>query len=461
MRALPVAAALLSLPLALAAQSKRETAAATALAAAMELVEKGQFAAARAAYRQVVVRFPGTGAAIVAEQRTQPNGFLGWACLVENGPSRNRVDVVVMGDGYTLEQQNSFADFAKSVPDVFRNHKVLGEYFAYHNFARAHAVSREAGMDGFGREYDTALGGHLVETIQGHVAVDGRRVRAALDELPEHDGLAVVFVKRGTHGTGGGGIAVLGGRDDDTLVHEWGHAFGGLGDEYDGSTGPRGAVGRCANVSDSDDPAKVPWRHFLDADVPGVGVYRGADGRLDGAWKPSNLSAMSGGVIFCPVCREQLVLRIYSLVDPIDACEPAPHPARTAAAPRPLEPDRTGHYAFRVEIMVPATHGLDVRWWVLPQNEAPDAAAEEPRRDRRQRGPLPAIAASPKATANDSRTRAHTFRWKPPSGAHGRFRVVCRVRDQAKPAGQQVPWVLSDPAGVLESERGWWIEVGR
>ena len=33
---------------------------------------------------------------------------------------------------------------------------------------------------------------------------------------------------------------------------------------------------------------------------------------------------MAGGVTFCPVCREEIVRRIYRYVDSIDGCQPAP-----------------------------------------------------------------------------------------------------------------------------------------
>ena len=70
------------------------------------------------------------------------------------------------------------------------------------------------------------------------------RVRAMLDEWGEHDSLAIVFVKQGVLGTGGGGFATIGGRNAKTTIHEWGHAFAGLGDEYATKTHERGGVSR-------------------------------------------------------------------------------------------------------------------------------------------------------------------------------------------------------------------------
>jgi hypothetical protein len=41
----------------------------------------------------------------------------------------------------------------------------------------------------------------------------------------------------------------------------------------------------------------------------------------------------------------------------------------------------------------------------------------------------------------------------------GLYRVVCRARDTTEIRGEKTPWVLRDEAGVLESERGWWVQV--
>jgi len=45
-----------------------------------------------------------------------------------------------------------------------------------------------------------------------------------------------------------------------TVVHEWGHAFGGLSDEYSDYTHRRGTVRDGINVAGTEDPKKVPFR---------------------------------------------------------------------------------------------------------------------------------------------------------------------------------------------------------
>lgn len=413
-------------------------------------VADAKYGSARSLYQQIAKRYPETAWGKMAALRTQPTAYLGWGDLQRNGESNNRVDVVVMGDGYGFDDQNEFDDVAKSVVDVFRNHKLLGEYFTYHNFVRVNLTSKDQGVTGYGRTKETALGGYVTGTVQGMVAVDADKANSMLGQLPQQDGYAIAIVKAGSMGTGQGGIAAIGGRADDTLVHEWGHAFGGLSDEYSTFTGHRGSPRNTINVSVSEDEKAAPWRHFIEAGVPGVGTYRGADGRIKGAWKPtSGGCTMENGVQFCPVCREAMVLQIHRRVDPIEHHAPATC-KKDAAMPG-------DEFKFTVTVMQPKTHAVKVRWHVLPEKDAIEPTTDERLPDRSRRGPMRKVADAGEATVGVGGT--HTFRVFAKRLQPGRHQVVCRVLDDATPSGQQWPWVLKDDLQLLQSERAWWIVV--
>lgn len=435
----------------LAAQNDNQKAEA-AFARAEKAVADAKYTAAFSLYQQLAKRYPNTAWGKMSVLRTQPTAYLGWGDLLRNGTSDNRVDVVVMGDGYGLDDQNEFEDVAKSVVDVFRIHDQLGEYYAYHNFVRVHLTSKDQGVTGYGRTKETALGGHVTGAVQGQVGVDHDKAMAMLGQLPAQDGYAIAIVKAGSMGTGGGGIAAIGGRADGTLVHEWGHAFGDLSDEYSTFTGHRGSPRNTINVSTSDDEQQAPWRHFIAAGVPGVGTYRGADGRIKGAWKPtSGGCTMESGSRFCPVCCERMVLQIHRRVDPIDAHAPATvHEAAQALTPRE-------EWRFEVTVLQPKTHPLEVTWHVLPAAQAITLRDDARLPDRSRRGPLQPIAGAGERSQGVG--GRHRFRIGARTLAPGRHQVVCRVRDDAKPSGQQWPWVLKDDAGLLQSERVWWVEV--
>ncbi len=425
---------------------------------------RGQYAKAVNTYEKIAKEWPQTPAGQVAARRTGTSGYVGHVDLVRNGPSRNRVDVAIMGDGFELGQQGDFDTLAKVAPRNFERHEVLEEYYAYHNFIRVNLRSKDSGVDQHGRDYDTALGAFKSGMAQGQVAVRPDLVRAMLAELPEHDSLAIVFVKNGDLGTGGNGVASVGGRDPKTMVHEWGHAFGGLMDEYTAFTGHRGLVRNGPNVSRTEDPEQVPWRHWLEARARGVKVYEGADGRPQGAWKPTTNCIMDVGMDFCPVCREAMVLRIHEFVDPIEGSTPPPHggPADAIHVDMKLSVRQLEPVEFRVAVMQPKSHGVTAMWWVLPEEEAPrpsDPDVDRTLKDRRDRGPLPPIEARPLARSRRPKGGEHSFSVDPRDFEPGRYRVVCRVIDETRVRGSKGPWVLSDPAGLLQSERTWWLSL--
>jgi len=438
------------------------------LARAEALACAGRHADARREYAKLAEAHAGTPEGRRAAERTLPTALLGSCLLVENGPSANRVDVVLLGDGYELEHQRAFDELAEDVPPLFERVEPFREYWSYLNFVRGVCLSAQGGIDGFGREYDTLLGGHTLPTDAGHVGIDRNRVHELLREIPGADGVAVVFVKLGVAGTGGGGVAVIGGRDARTVIHEWGHAFAGLGDEYSTHTHNRGPVRDSVNISSVEDEEQVPWRHWLEARHPSVGVYEGAAGQAMYAWRPTASGCvMNDGERFCPVCLEALLLRVYSIVDPIEEVTPlAPPPGIREPIllwDAPVE--------IRVRTMKPATHDLEASWWIEPASNYPlsgtDATLRPPERvaerrtsrDRRERGPLRDMPTRPTKRHGTGQDALAVLRLSRDDLKPGLYRITCRVRDTTELRGEKFPWVLKDDLDLLASERIWWLEV--
>jgi hypothetical protein len=420
---------------------------------------QGKYAEVQRIYRELAKEHADTPAGRIAARRSQPNAFLGYERFIETGPPANRVDIVLMNDGYLIDKQKTWDKLAEDLPRVFERQETFGEYLSYFNFVRCNLVSEDDNVTGFGRTASTALGGHVTGTIQGHVAIEAEKVHAMLSEIPteEHDGLVMAVVRVGAHGTGSPGIACIGSQNSKIAIHEWGHAFALLGDEYAEETHKRTSSQTTPNVSKTDDPKRVPWAHWIEAKARGIGVYEGADGQVRGAWKPkASGCVMQDGEFFCEPCREAVVLSIYAYVDPIESASVADH-----QEDGPEELQLTDTLDFELQVMTPASHKLDVDWYVLREGEQP--APPKPllanAKDRRARGPLAPIAAEPaQSNPADNKGRSE-FTLKPSDLDPGRYRIIARVRDTTTFRGEKLPWVLKDDHGVLESERAWWVRV--
>ncbi len=431
---------------------------------AEELASQGRYRAAWNKYLNAMVKYPETEAGRIARRRIgEGSGYLGYAYLVQTGPSRNRVDVCILGDGFKLESQESFDRLADDVPGLFAREDTFREYLDYFNFLRVNLFSKDTGIELSTREKNTALRGRSGGR-SGRTRVSNQRVFQWLDELPEDDGLAIVFVPSGSRGYGGNGVVTVGGRADERIFHDFGAAFAGLASESSNSNDGRGDVREAPNLSASKIPEMVPWRHWLEAGARDVGIYRGGNGSASGTFKPNVQDChMSRGNEYCRVCREAVVLAIYRWVDPIDeVLEPTPHefPFRNDASPLRLGEDQ--ELVFRVRVMQPRSHRLEVRWYLVDAARAP-APPRGPRRNaigaRDSRGALRPIQAEPLAETRPDRRGIHTLKLEYRDLRPGNWRLICRVRDTTEFRGERWPWVLADPRGLLESERGWWIVV--
>ena len=87
------------------------------------------------------------------------------------------------------------------------------------------------------------------------------------------DGLVIAFAKFGVLGMAelGNGLANCGHPSNAVTVHEFGHAFVGLYDEYSGNPAPPPA--NLIGINVTSDLKNVPWQHFLDKKVKGGYTY--------------------------------------------------------------------------------------------------------------------------------------------------------------------------------------------
>jgi hypothetical protein len=240
--------------------------------------------------------------------------------------------MVFMGDGYTASEiGTTYASQVQGFLQYMFNGSLLSEPFGrYRNFFNIHSidvVSNESGADdpANGVERDTALDGHYNGRTLSVDLYKADQIEEGVLPYGVTSEMRYILVNSAAYGGAGydSGIYSAGNAHAyEIALHEIGHAFADLGDEYDyGIPGPyTGNEPSYANVTA--DPTGAKWSRWLGYDQPGIGMigaYEGAYYRADGAYRPSLNSKMKNlGQPFDAVSREQFVLKFYQFVDPLD-----------------------------------------------------------------------------------------------------------------------------------------------
>lgn len=281
--------------------------------------------------------------------------------IVASGPTNNRYDVVILGDGYTVGEQTKFdQDCVTFTAALFARepYKTFAGYFNVHTVFRA---SNQSGAD----EPD------LVPPVYRDTAYDAtynyggtarclyiqNQTRANQDAMlaPATEGRVLVLVNSSRYGGCGGvfSVSYTGSSMNEVQIHEMGHSVGGLADEYDYPyqtySGPEPAQ---ANITTSTTGQK--WSHWHGYD--GISAFQGAGYYVFGLFRPRFDCLMRTlGISLCSVCQEQLVQKVHGSASPIDAPQPA---SLTVAL------DKPNQQVFSFTNIAPASSNALVTWRV-------------------------------------------------------------------------------------------------
>lgn len=181
--------------------------------------------------------------------------------LVNQGPSDNRIDLTIVGDGYTEEEKTRFFDDAKRLTDDMFVGQTFANYLPLFNVHAVFVPSKESGLSDLTRK-DTALKLYRspAGSKRGVMPGDRRAAERAVGLAPDTDYPILVANDDFYGGLGGRYAITTRSHNSGTMVlrHELGHNFGNVGEEYDG-----GQVYSGANHSSS---AQLPWGHWMSSD---------------------------------------------------------------------------------------------------------------------------------------------------------------------------------------------------
>lgn len=253
------------------------------------------------------------------------------------GDPAGAIDIAMIAEGYTEDEAEAFFADAGRMADEILSYEPFASRRERFNFIAVMPPSRESGvsipLEGIWK--DTALGAHYstFHSARYLTSPHVHRMHDFLTGIPyEH-----VMILANTDRYGGGGIfnsyQMATTRNEHSLpvtVHEFGHSFGGLADEYfypekEDSTYPLDVEPWEPNITTLVD-FDSKWCGMMDEGTPVptpgedksvVGVFEGGGYRSKGVYRPAFTCRMRDNYhpAFCPVCEAALarVIDFYTL----------------------------------------------------------------------------------------------------------------------------------------------------
>jgi hypothetical protein len=254
--------------------------------------------------------------------------------LSYQGNTGQFINVVILGDGYTSAQINTFITDANSFKNYFFNKAPFSNYKNYFNVFIVKTPSNESGVkhprtasdcppvathpqsnpdNYFGSTFD-AYGIHRLVVPMNTAAISS----VLSNNFPNYDQVFILANSTFYGGSGGAyATATLNSSSGEIAVHEIGHSFANLADEY--WAGAQYAAEK-PNMTQNNDPLTIKWKNWLTTGTD-IGIYQ-----FPGQpwYKPANGNCEMEVLDkqFCNVCSETIIERIHQLVNPIKSYSP-------------------------------------------------------------------------------------------------------------------------------------------
>ncbi len=249
--------------------------------------------------------------------------------LMVNGDYKDKVDLVILPEGYTQDQMDVFLEDARRIMNVLFEYEPFVEHRQDFNVRAVLCPSQQNGTDnpGTGEWKNTLLNSHFYTfgTPRYLTTEDYKTIKDVASNVP-YDQI-IILVNTATYGGGGfynfmNLTAARNPKADPVFVHEFGHAFAGLADEYvdnsltrfyDQSLEPWEP-----NITTLVDFASK-WQDLVPDTVPVptpavpeyenvVGAFEGAGYSPTGIYRPQQKCLMRQlDAPFCAVCRRTIL----------------------------------------------------------------------------------------------------------------------------------------------------------
>ncbi len=302
--------------------------------------------------------------------------------LLDNGPTDKRLNIVILGDGYTSSEQTDFNADAVNMMNFMLGASPLSSYSTYFNVFSIFTASIESGsdhpslfiyvntyfsgtFDSYGIERLTTIPPNDQDGDYSHGM--GKVFSLLATYVPNYDIIVLIF-NDPQYGGSGGTIAITSvhGAAPEIVVHEFGHTFSNLADEYEDFT-PGYSGHEAPNATAQTVRELIKWNQWIlpstPVPTPETGTYGSVVGLFEGCvyetndwYRPKlNCKMRSLGPAFCEVCKEQTVISIYNLLSPLESFSPLG---------TVLDFTLTDSIELSVTPLQPANHSLEIEWLI-------------------------------------------------------------------------------------------------
>ncbi len=283
--------------------------------------------------------------------------------LLKSGPVNKRINIVILGDGYSSTQTAQEVADANSVSNYLLNVPPFCFYKNYFNVFVVKCVSPQSGINHAGTATDVTEPASPIVSVTNYfntrfdvgnihrllVPANSSTITGILATwFPAYNQI-VILGNTTVYGGSGGFFATssMNASSPEILAHEIGHSFAGLADEY-WYTG-----GEAPNRTANSNTTTVKWSQWVG--ISTVSVYPYGTTTPSSTWfRPhQNCKMQYLGQPFCPVCSQTIIEKIHTLTNPIDAYSPSN--ASTVNL-------TTGSQWFKTTLIKPNPYTLKRKW---------------------------------------------------------------------------------------------------
>lgn len=276
---------------------------------------------------------------------------LGVTKIVDAGPAEQRWNVVIVSEGYRSVEMALFATDAQQFADTLLAAAPFDRLRAAINIYRVDVASTESGAkdpkkcNGTGAKpktyFDASFCSNGIRRLL--IANNGRVIKVVSKQVPQWH-MAFLSVNSEISGGSGGSVATFSraSRAAESAIHEMGHTFFGLADEYEYYSGCATDKGHDKhsktepsqpNITTTKDRTKVKWRDLIQPATPvpttsnancancdpqpspvpvgTIGLFEGGDYFHCGVYRPEFDCRMRNlDRPFCGVCQQVIVKKL-------------------------------------------------------------------------------------------------------------------------------------------------------